>query len=306
MTSSNKKELFTSIFSTIIGHNNIKNILLDFYLRDSIPSSIIFYGNEGIGKFKTADTFSKLISRKEEKENDELSLFQIEDSLNKYDISTQTYEDIKIIEPNANGIITSDNIKDIKNITNFSSSYSKYKIIIINKAENLNIQAANSILKILEEPSNNTLFILVCNDINKLYETIKSRCIKIRFNNLSFNDYKAILKENNIEADYDLFSKTSGSISKTIDILENKILESVDSFLDIIKRGDNNIGSLTKISEKFKDHKKKTNYILFLDILTNELLKKNNNRKIIELIEKLNYKNTDISDNIKSIRYKCL
>ena len=65
---------------------------------------------------------------------------------------------------------------------------SKYHVTIIWLAEFLNINAANSLLKILEEPKLNSLFFLTTEDLNKILPTIQSRAVKVSVN----------IEENNI------------------------------------------------------------------------------------------------------------
>ena len=55
------------------------------------------------------------------------------------------------------------------------------KVVLIDNVEFLNINAANALLKCLEEPSKNTFFILVQNNVDKILDTIKSRCIEFKF-----------------------------------------------------------------------------------------------------------------------------
>ena len=167
MTSSNKREIFDKEFSPITGHDKIKEILFNFYSNDSIPNSIIFYGNQGIGKFKTADIFSRLLCKKPVL-NKGSDLFGFEEEQPLEVNQNIIFEDIKIIEPNASNNISVEKIREIRDFLSLTSSNSPYKIIIINKAECLNIQASNAMLKILEEPNKNTIFILISNNINRI------------------------------------------------------------------------------------------------------------------------------------------
>ena len=75
---------------------------------------------------------------------------------------------------------------------------SKTKLYLIFDAEKLcypNQEAANALLKILEEPNKNHLFILVTSNINKIIDTIISRCIPIYFNNIEENKLETLIKE---------------------------------------------------------------------------------------------------------------
>ena len=76
------------------------------------------------------------------------------------------------------------------------SSFNNYKkIILIDGVENLNISSANALLKILEEPPNKTLFILITSKINLITPTIQSRCQKIFFPNFNEMEMEEYIRE---------------------------------------------------------------------------------------------------------------
>jgi hypothetical protein len=69
-------------------------------------------------------------------------------------------------------------IEDVSTVVNWSSRRSsQLKIVAIYSAEKLTNQAQNSLLKIIEEPDENTMIVLITNNADQLLETIKSRCI---------------------------------------------------------------------------------------------------------------------------------
>ena len=74
-----------------------------------------------------------------------------------------------------------DQIRELKELTRFGPSESMYKVIIINDAESMTDQAANSFLKLLEEPPAGVVFILISDREEGIKETIVSRCQKIVF-----------------------------------------------------------------------------------------------------------------------------
>ena len=68
-------------------------------------------------------------------------------------------------------------------------------------ADNLNSNAANSLLKILEEPKKNTYFFLISHQPSLLLPSIKSRCLKISLINHNFNNFSKILQSNQPDID---------------------------------------------------------------------------------------------------------
>ena len=74
--------------------------------------------------------------------------------------------------------ITVDQIRNMMDFIALSSHMGRYKIVFIRDTILLNLNSANSLLKILEEPPQNTVFILLSYDLNRVIATIKSRCYK--------------------------------------------------------------------------------------------------------------------------------
>jgi len=76
-----------------------------------------------------------------------------------------------------------DSIRDMTNFLHETPSVSNYRVVLIFKAEDLNTAAANALLKSLEEPGDNTLILLTCQDPHLLLPTIRSRAQVIHFEN---------------------------------------------------------------------------------------------------------------------------
>lgn len=83
--------------------------------------------------------------------------------------------------PEGKKVIAVDQIRAIAQFVTLTSQYAGYKVVIIEPAEAMNINASNSLLKTLEEPSAETLLLLVTHQPAQLPATIRSRCQEIRF-----------------------------------------------------------------------------------------------------------------------------
>ena len=77
-------------------------------------------------------------------------------------------------------VIKIDQIRMLANKLALSSHQGGYKVVVLNPADSMNINAANSLLKTLEEPSDNTVLVLVCERPSQLPATVRSRCQQIR------------------------------------------------------------------------------------------------------------------------------
>ena len=87
-----------------------------------------------------------------------------------------------------------------------SSFNDKIRTILINDLEYLSINSSNALLKSLEEPNNNVLFILINNSLTKIIDTIKSRCIEFKMN-LKYSEVSIIVDDYFNDKIYDYISK---------------------------------------------------------------------------------------------------
>ena len=119
-------------------------------------------------------------------------------------------------------IISVDESQDIHRKLKLKSYEGGYKIMIIWMAEEMNTQCANKILKIIEEPPEKTIFILLSKDEGKLLETITSRCQILRVNRIDEPELKVYLEHHfnlTIEKAESIASFSEGNIIKATEII---------------------------------------------------------------------------------------
>ena len=213
----------------LIGFEKEYNDLLKRYKSNNLPNSILIHGLSGIGKRTFLNKLVKNIINIEFKDSNldhHLNLFK-----------NNTHPNIKIIEKEIDSKtgkiksnITIDQIRRLKTFLNSTSIIqNSSKIVIIDSADYLNISSANSMLKILEEPKENTYIFLISNQISLLLPTIRSRCLKIKFNTHNLTNFTNIIKDNidgisNEEINF-YFELTYGSPGTTILYYNNDFLD---------------------------------------------------------------------------------
>ena len=203
--------------------------LLNRYKSNNLPNSILIHGLSGIGKRTFLNKLVKNILNIEFKDNN------VDHHLNLF--KNNTHPNIKIIEKEIDSKtgkiktnITIDQIRRLKTFLNSTSIIqNSSKIVIIDSADYLNISSANSMLKILEEPKENTYIFLISNQISLLLPTIRSRCLKIKFNTHNLTNFTNIIKNNideisNEEINF-YFELTYGSPGTTILYYNNDFLD---------------------------------------------------------------------------------
>ena len=140
------------------------------YLKEIFPHAWIFYGPKDSGKRKFLDIFMKKVLKG--KRNEQLV----------YEINSD--ENISII----------DDVRKLIKQSNLTNSVDRKNktFLVINNLELLNKNSVIALLKTLEEPTPNTILILITHNLKLIPKTIKSRCIKIKFNPYKIfeNNYK--------------------------------------------------------------------------------------------------------------------
>ena len=122
-------------------------------------------------------------------------------------IDDGNFLELKIINPDGL-VIKKEQLSDLQEEYSMSSIESDRRIYIINNCERMNLQAANSILKFLEEPSPNIIAILLTNNIYNCLDTIISRCQVLSLINeekLNKNIFKKIYEKTDKKEDFDIF-----------------------------------------------------------------------------------------------------
>ena len=154
----------------LIGHGKQIESLLTDYTTGNISHAYLFYGPEQIGKFTLARDFAKLLQCENDFCGGCSACRQIQ--------SAQHLDTTFLIDDgNSIGIET---VRELK-ATLANTSQSSYKICIIERIERMTREASNSFLKILEEPSLDTIFLLTTDSLQALMPTITSRCRLLRF-----------------------------------------------------------------------------------------------------------------------------
>ncbi len=175
-------------FNDIIGNERIKGILRRSLGNDRVPNSLLFYGPKGVGKREIALELAKSINC--EKKEDACGQCRSCQSIDK-----GNNPDVMMIKPE-NDKIKIEQMRELKKIAYLKPMQKGKKVFIVNEAENMNEEAANSLLKLLEEPPFYSYIILVTSNIFLIVPTIQSRCQLLGFSPISREDIeKELLKK---------------------------------------------------------------------------------------------------------------
>jgi len=228
----------------------VKKFLETLQSSARLPNSLLFYGPSGVGKTTCALEFSKGIlclkgelwgcgecpscthfKHVEEKifngEWEEVSVYEEEGSKRSFLYILGEHPDFIFVPPSGNSL----KIYQIRGIREFVSrkpALSKRKVIVMDEVQSMTREAANALLKILEEPPEDTHFILVSQGKESLLSTILSRTYQVEFSPLDRETFYELLGEEN----EDLYNLSGGSLSLARNIKEeSKIFDVVEDLL---------------------------------------------------------------------------
>ena len=243
-------------FNDILGQESIKKHLKTSADNGRIPHAQLFVGKEGSGTLPMAIAYAQylLCATSENKEACELKCTNLahpdlhfafpvttNDSIKKHPVSDLFIADWRsflkehpygslynwlqfIGVENKQGLIGVDEAEKIVKSLRLKSYEGGFKIMIIWMAEKMNISAANKLLKLIEEPPEKTVFILITENEEQIINTIKSRCQAVYFPVLSEeNISESLIKREQVSENIAIRTaqQSEGNYNKALQILES-------------------------------------------------------------------------------------
>ena len=217
--------------TNLYGLVNYLDIFISLYKKEKLPNKILLSGLKGIGKSTLAYHLINFVLTQKEEFSYDNQKYQINENNKDFKLiqngSNTNFKLIDILPEKKN--INIDQIRDLINLTNKSSFNNKPRFILIDNIEFLNTNSINALLKTLEEPNENTYFILI-NNQKKILPTLKSRCLEYK---ISLTNSESLLVLQNLLNDnpFNIINKrlmnyyfTPGNIYKLIEFSNiNKI-----------------------------------------------------------------------------------
>lgn len=163
----------------LFGHKEIFKNLVSIYNLGKFPKVLLLSGNKGIGKFTLINHLIHFIFDKNNYDIKE-NIINKNSSFHKNILLGNCINVVNFQNNDLNNIKI-DQIRNLKKIIQKTNLNNEPRLIILDDVELLNLNAANALLKIIEEPPKNNYFILIDNKQKPLLETVSSRCLIQKF-----------------------------------------------------------------------------------------------------------------------------
>ncbi|MDD4315642.1 MAG: DNA polymerase III subunit gamma/tau [Clostridia bacterium] len=173
-------------FDKVIGQNHIVRTLCNQIKNDRIGHSYLFTGTRGTGKTSCAKIFARAVNCLNPRNGSPCNECAVCTEL----VKTGNIDIIEIDAASNNGV---DEIRQIKENTQYRPSSGRFKVYIIDEVHMLTTSAFNALLKTLEEPPEHIIFILATTEAQKLPATILSRCLRFDFRLVATEEIKALI-----------------------------------------------------------------------------------------------------------------
>ena len=218
-----------NIINEYLGNKELINNLFNQLKKNTLQNSILLFGNRGIGKA----TLAYIIFKK---------FFNIETEKNIHEFLHPNFHYLsRIFDSSKNDFkknISIDQIRLCNDYIKLTSLNDQPRIILVDSIDEFNLNASNSLLKILEEPPKNVYFFLISHQINLILPTIKSRCIKYNVKEPDFSTFNKIIRINYPEISQlevkDLFYLTSASPGNAINFINYNFTNIKDEIISIL------------------------------------------------------------------------
>lgn len=152
-------------------------------------------------------------------------------------------------------VVTVDEIRRVSRFLSMTSHDGGYRVVIVDPADDMNTNAANALLKNLEEPPSRTVFVLIAHSPGRLLPTIRSRCQTVRLGPLGVDELFAVLSELDVPLPEDdaarraLWERSGGSVRMAILLTQYGGLEIAEATNNIVSAQNLDIAGAHRIAE---------------------------------------------------------
>ena len=211
-------------FSQLVGQEVVAKTLKQAVEQEKISHAYLFSGPRGTGKTSVAKIFAKAMNCPNQVDGEPCNNCYICQA-----VTEGSLEDVIEMDAASNNGV--DEIREIRDKSTYAPSLARYKVYIIDEVHMLSTGAFNALLKTLEEPTQNVVFILATTELHKIPATILSRVQRFEFKSIRTQDITAhihhILAKENISSEPEaveiIARRAEGGMRDALSILDQAL-----------------------------------------------------------------------------------
>ena len=211
-------------FSQLVGQEVVAKTLRQAVEQEKISHAYLFSGPRGTGKTSVAKIFAKSMNCPNQVGGEPCNNCYICQA-----VTDGSLEDVIEMDAASNNGV--DEIREIRDKSTYAPSLARYKVYIIDEVHMLSTGAFNALLKTLEEPTQNVVFILATTELHKIPATILSRVQRFEFKSIKTQDIKEhiryILEKENISSEPEaveiIARRAEGGMRDALSILDQAL-----------------------------------------------------------------------------------
>lgn len=211
-------------FSQLVGQEVVAKTLKQAVEQEKISHAYLFSGLRGTGKTSVAKIFAKAMNCPNQVGGEPCNNCYICQA-----VTDGSLEDVIEMDAASNNGV--DEIREIRDKSTYAPSLARYKVYIIDEVHMLSTGAFNALLKTLEEPTQNVVFILATTELHKIPATILSRVQRFEFKSIKTQDIKEhiqyILEKENISSEPEaveiIARRAEGGMRDALSILDQAL-----------------------------------------------------------------------------------
>lgn len=224
-------------FDDVVGQEQVIKVLKHQIQNNQIGHAYLFCGSRGTGKTSTAKILSRAINCQNPKDGEPCNECDVCKG-----ILSSSITDVMEIDAASNNSV--DNIRTIRENVIYAPTLAKYKVYIIDEVHMLSTSAFNALLKTLEEPPENVIFILATTEPHKIPITILSRCQRFEFKRITKEDIakrlRTVCEKNEVKATDEalmvIAQAADGALRDGLSLLDQIISSGVNDISEDIAR----------------------------------------------------------------------
>lgn len=273
-------------FDQVLGQEHITTTLKNQIINGNIGHAYLFTGTRGTGKTSTAKIFARAVN----------CLNPVGGNpCNECDICKGILDEsiMDVIEMDAASNNSVDDVRELREKVKYPPSKSKYKVYIIDEVHMLSKGAFNALLKTLEEPPAHLIFILATTEVEKLPQTILSRCQRFDFRRVTTKDIMKNMRDICSQLDIEIDDEALNLIARSSDGAMRDALSLLDQCISF-SQGELSYDNALQILGLVGDD--------YLFNLVDAIIEKNL-ESALEIVDEINKKGKDINQFINDLIY---